>query len=486
VAWTPVLHVGSTCGVPWWDMWDSNIIARMHQVARDKILPLRDDPRLLGYYSDNEMGWWNAILFKMTLEQAPTSGQRQRLIRLLRDIYADDWQLLLKDFDPEGVDSFEQLNQRGMLFLRPGSRGIRTYRRFLSLLAERYYALVREVIRTYDSRGLVMGDRYQSFYYPEVASAGRGQLDVASANLNAAWNDGTFPRFYLDTLHALCGRPVIVSEFYMAASENRSGNKNDQGTFPTVQTQKQRVAGARTTLGALLKIPYVVGADWFQYFDEPTHGRADGENYNFGLVDIRNEPYAPLTATFATLNLESLKKMRHAPRDATDGIPHAPPNPLANFSVMQALKHWDREQGFVQPLSKFPLADLYVCWDSKTLYLGLYAQDIAEEAYYRNKLIPEIDRAEWTVGIAGAPKPIRVRLGPGGPALSDEPSTRALNLSGIYLATRNIAALEIPAKHFGKRRLRGGDQVELTSTFYSHCRAEQVEWKGKFRLQDKR
>jgi hypothetical protein len=31
--------------------------------------------------------------------------------------------------------------------------------------------------------------------------------------------------------------------------------------------------------------PYVVGADWFQYYDEPTHGRADGENYNFGLVD---------------------------------------------------------------------------------------------------------------------------------------------------------------------------------------------------------
>jgi len=29
---------------------------------------------VIGYYSDNEMGWWNAILFKMTLEQAPTAG----------------------------------------------------------------------------------------------------------------------------------------------------------------------------------------------------------------------------------------------------------------------------------------------------------------------------------------------------------------------------------------------------------------------------
>jgi hypothetical protein len=68
VAFTPVLAVGMTAGVPWWDMWDTNIIARMHQIARDQILPLRDDPRLLGYYSDSEMGWWNAALFKMTLE----------------------------------------------------------------------------------------------------------------------------------------------------------------------------------------------------------------------------------------------------------------------------------------------------------------------------------------------------------------------------------------------------------------------------------
>jgi len=143
MVFTPVLHVGSTCGIPWWDMWDTNIIARMHQIAREKILPLRDDPRLLGYYSDNEMGWWNATLFKMTLEQAPSSGQRRRLLTLLRETYRNDWAELVKDFEPEAVASFEELSQKGMLYLRPGSNGIHTYRRFLALLAERYYSLVR-------------------------------------------------------------------------------------------------------------------------------------------------------------------------------------------------------------------------------------------------------------------------------------------------------------------------------------------------------
>jgi hypothetical protein len=228
---------------------------------------LRDDPRLLGYYSDNEMGWWNATLFKMTLEQAPASGQRQRLVQLLRQTYHNHWSELFKDFEAEGVGSFEELDQQGMLYLRPGSQGIRTYRRFLGLMAERYYSLVREIIHAYDPRGLILGDRYQSFYYPEVARAAAPFVDVVSMNLNAAWNDGTFPRFYLDTLHALSDKPVIVSEFYMTAQQNRSGDKNDSSTFPVVATQKERAAGFRNTVQALARTPYVVGADWFQYYD---------------------------------------------------------------------------------------------------------------------------------------------------------------------------------------------------------------------------
>src|SRR3989442_201937 len=173
-------------------MWDPKIISRMDQVARDQILALREDPRVLGYYSDNEMGWWNATLFKMTLEHAPTSGQRQRLLELLRETYHNNWPELLKDFEANGAKSFLELDQHGMLYLRPGGNGIRTYRRFLGLMAERYYSLVREIIRSYDQRALILGDRYQSFYYPEVARASAPYVDAASGNLNASWNDGTF------------------------------------------------------------------------------------------------------------------------------------------------------------------------------------------------------------------------------------------------------------------------------------------------------
>jgi len=487
MAFAPVLHIGSTAGAPWWDMWDPKITDRMDSVAREQILALRDDPRLIGYYSDNEMGWWNAILFKMTLEQAPTSGQRQRLIELLRQTYQNDWSELLHDFEPApGVENWDALAQHGVLFLRPGGNGIRVERRFLELLAERYYSLIHDIIRKYDQRALILGDRYQSFYYPEVVRASARYVDAVSSNLNASWSDGTFARFYVDNLHRLTGKPVLIGEFYMCAQDNRSGNKNDRGVFPVVATQKERAAGFRNTLHTLLRIPCVIGADWFQYHDEPTHGRYDGENFNFGLVDIHDRPYEALTAASSALDLNSLKRQPAPARpDASQGAPPAPRDPLAHFEPNLALKHWDRERGFVPVASEFPLADLYVCWNRKAIYLGLYAQDVTEDAFYKDKVVRADDRAEWIVTLGGSAKTIRSRIGAGLEPIVDESAVREVSISGLNGNCRNIAALEIPAKLFGKDRFKAGDAIEFSSTFHSHCRAYRVDWKGRFALRDK-
>jgi hypothetical protein len=485
VAFAPVLHVGSTAGAPWWDMWDPQIIGRMERVAQEKMSILGRDPRVIGYYSDNEMGWWNATLFKMTLEHPPTSGQRRRLTSLLRETYHDNWPEVLADFESEAVAGWEELDQRGMLYLRPGGNGIHTMRRFLGLMAERYYSLVHEIIHKYDQRALILGDRYQTFYYPEVARASAPFVDAVSTNLDASWNDGTFPRFYLETLHALTGKPIIISEFYMSARENRSGNKNDHGIFPVVATQAERAIGFRKTLEALVKVPYIIGADWFQYYDEPPHGRYDGENFNFGLVDIKNRPYRELVLQNSALDLAALKVAPPATRlDASRGVPRAPRNPLGQFSPMLALRDWDRERGFIKPATDFPLADLFVCWNDESVFLGLYAQDVVEDAFYRDKLVPNDERAEWTVSIGGTSHPIRALIGARAEPVVNEPAVRIVNLSGLNLDVRNIAAMELPAKLFSKERFRAGDSIDLASTLLTHCKAYRVEWEGTFILQN--
>ena len=88
--------------------------------------------------------------------------------------------------------------------------------------------------------------------------------------------------------------------------------------------------------------------------------------------------------------------------------------------------------GVRPPVSEFPLADLYVCWHSEALYLGLMAQDVVEDVFYRDKVVRASDRAEWSVVVHGDPRqPIRARLGAGLEPVVDEPAARIINLSGI-------------------------------------------------------
>ncbi|MBI4603934.1 MAG: serine hydrolase [Planctomycetes bacterium] len=474
---TPELHAGATAGAPWWDLWSEVVVRRVRQAAREGIVPVRRDGRVLGYYTDNELGWWCAALFKMTLEAPPHGGHRQRLLRLLRDRYRDDWQALLEDFDPEGAASFGDLERGGVLYLRPGKDGMRVLRRFLALTAEQYYELVHDTVRELDGRALILGDRYQSFYYPEVAQAAARHVDAISTNLNAHWDDGTFCRFYLETLHALVGKPVLVSEIYVAATENRSGNPNSKGLFPVVPTQRERAEAFRTTLEALARTPCVVGADWFQYYDEPPGGRSDGEDYDFGLVDIHDAPYEELTRAAAGLDLVGLKSSPPRERpDAAAGVPRAPPDAFADFKPMLALKRWDRERGFVRPSSPLPLADLYASWDGGALYLGLYALDPVEAVCYRDGRVPEEDRLEWTVELAGRATPIRLRLGAGRDPGGVEEGIAVKSVSGTGLDVRNIAALRLPARAMGRERLRAGETLRLSSTVVTHARAHRMEW----------
>jgi len=200
-------------------------------------------------------------------------------------------------------------------------------------------------------------------------------------------------------------------------------------------------------------------------------------------VDIHDRPYEALTSTASALDLNALKNRPVVRRpDASQGVPPAPRDPFEQFEPTLALKAWNRERGFVKPISEFPLSDLYVCWNKRAIYLGLYAQDVVEDTFYRDKIVRASDRVEWIVSIGGLPGPIRGRIGAGLEPVFDEPAVRVMNISGINGNLRNIAALELPAKLFSQERFRSGDAIEFASTLFTHCRAYRVEWKGRFTL----
>jgi hypothetical protein len=60
--------------------------------------------------------------------------------------------------------------------------------------------------------------------------------------------------------------------------------------------------------------PALIGTHWFQWIDQPSTGRFDGENYNIGLVDVTDRPYPDMIKaskeTFTRLlNIHSGKEL---------------------------------------------------------------------------------------------------------------------------------------------------------------------------------
>jgi hypothetical protein len=60
--------------------------------------------------------------------------------------------------------------------------------------------------------------------------------------------------------------------------------------------QADRARAYCTYVESALRNPAVVGTHWFQFYDQPTSGRFDGENFNAGLVNICDTPYPEMVA----------------------------------------------------------------------------------------------------------------------------------------------------------------------------------------------
>lgn len=468
IPYTVVLHVGSRLGMPWNDMFHPQTARQVDEIVRDLTAPYREDPYLLGWFTDNELGWWDDSLFLHFLKQPPANATRRKLITLLRRHYKDDIHRMHSDFDIGDARKFEDIQQ---VTLAPGGRGMEVINRFVFLLAQQYYKLMHEAIRRYDRNHLILGDRYHDFYPLEVARASARYVDVVSTNHGADWIDGSNSHYFLSTLHRLTGKPVLITEFYFCAHENRSGNRNSPpGTnFPTVQTQHERAEGARINLVDYAQRPYVIGAHWFQYYDEPTHGRSDGENYNMGLVDIHNQPYEQLTAAFRRVTVNQMHTGTSSPSCAKQ-----PSIPRAKGQPLDGLHNWDKVASWIPPNSKYPVADLYLCWQPSHLFIAIHASDWVDASLYPQGRIPREERMQCKLSLRAAEEAeYTIWFGDDQPV---ETFPSRIEVRSWNVATRYTVVLCIPARALGWAEIRQGDRIHLQATLWTHSGAELTVW----------
>jgi hypothetical protein len=438
----PDLELGRLSQFHWFDPFDPATERDMRAEAAKLVEPYKNSPYRIGYFTDNEVGWWNGALFVFYSKAPASNFTKQRWVAFLKDYYGGNWQRFTDDFvAPAGTAGWQSLLAAEQVTrLRPGSNGIQAVRAWTGIVAERYYALAAEAIHAADPEALIFGDRLPIYYDPVAIRAEARHVDVIATNYNVDSQDGWIARYFFDGLHQLTGgKPVLVSEWFYAATENRTGNRNN-GHLMTVATQAERAQGAATAIGQFAHIPDLVGMHWFQYADHPKGGRADGEDYDFGLVDIDNRPYERLLAAVSKVN-EQLPALHAAAGPdlvrQTDrkeiSIPYA--------EVMvgdKTLADWPKQAALLPPLiaapGEVPFGEAYLAWSDQGLSLATIGQDYYDLdllAYDGAFPLAEAYRVELGVDADGGIKHFTLYFVPPRTKVKDHPPMTALLCAGI-------------------------------------------------------
>jgi hypothetical protein len=375
------LELGRLARFHWFDPFDPAAEQRMFDQAKILTAPYRDSPYRIGYFSDNEVGWWDGALFLFYGQQPATSFTKQRWLDMLRAQYRNDWQRFTKDFvPPDGADSWETLlKAQKPTKLRVGGNGMKVVERWTGIVAEQYYKAARAALRAADPDALFFGDRLPIYYDQAAIRAEMNNVDAIALNYNVDSPEGWLAPYFFDGLRQLThGKPELISEWFYAAHENRTGNRNN-GHLMTVETQAQRAHGAAASAKLFAGVPEILGSHWFQYYDYPVGGRADSEDYNFGLVDIQGRPYEELVSALGAANRQLPAIHDHAgaiarPAPKNFAVPYATIDPQ-HLSLVD----WPKPASLLPALKPSPGAvafgEAYLTWSKQGLALATIGQD---------------------------------------------------------------------------------------------------------------
>jgi agarase len=313
-------------GWPLCDVFDPAFERFAHARAQQICAPQRDDPQLIGWFTDNELAWgpdWRGEneLLATILRDSAAPFSRAVAIDMLRGRYVDiagfnaAWQSSLASWEALANTPLSPppFNRNFFTHAAPDPRGARYFAdcdAFAGVLAERYMAVSAAAIRAADLHHLVLGGRFAYVPPRAVIEAAARHFDVISVNCYDPLPDAVIDG-YVES-----GRPCLIGEYSFRGDD--AGLPNTQGAGPRVPTQRERAEGFTRYTRAALRHPTLIGYHWFLHADQPAQGRWDGENSNYGVVAIDDEVYGELTRAMILLNAEA--EQIHGGDDVTVAI----------------------------------------------------------------------------------------------------------------------------------------------------------------------
>ncbi|MBA7469089.1 hypothetical protein ES707_04352 [subsurface metagenome] len=242
----------------------------------------KDDPWLIGHFSDNEM--------------PVVSDMLDRSLQL--DMNNPDLRY--------GCEAAKKwLDKRKGKKASPKDITDTDRRAFIVYAFEEYYRITTNAIRKYDSNHLCLGSRFhgRALRLPHIFRAAGRYLDVVAVNCYGAW--GPDPE-RMAMWSRESGKPFMITEFY--AKGHDSGMPNNSGAGWLVPTQKDRGRFYQHFTMGLLESKCCVGWHWFKFRDNnPEDLSTDPSNRdsNKGIINYQYKPYVTLLEDMKKLNNEA-------------------------------------------------------------------------------------------------------------------------------------------------------------------------------------
>jgi len=235
-----------TMGMP--DIYAPDYASSIDAAAARQCAPRKDDPYLLGYFIGNEPVW---------------PGRELELVDIILEGDETPMQAALKKFLSEG-----DTRERRVEFVYD------TYMKFVSI--------VNSAIKKHDPNHLNLGLRFGGSAHDGIIKASKDAFDVFSINVYGYSINPTL----LQRINDLSGLPIVIGEFHFGTP----GRGLAPGLAQT-KNQEERGVAYRYYVENAAAHPALIGTHWFQWLDQPSTGRNDGEDYNIGMIDVKDQPY---------------------------------------------------------------------------------------------------------------------------------------------------------------------------------------------------
>ena len=266
------------------DVFDPSWETKLAEHFAEMAAPNRDNPWLLGYFVDNEMGWGG--IRRQVLNSSAESAARKAFRQFIEDYFKGDLATACKEMNLS-ANSFAELAACGEEDIPKGANEPQVLHAFGDHYAEIYFSTVARLLKQADPNHLYLGCRFVRRPPADSICAIAGKhCDVVTVNCYSLLPS----REEFGHWHRTTGKPIQIGEHHLPL---RSGRQL-QPLYPAFTSEERRECYEQF-LNQWLDQPYSLGAHWFQHADQNATGRpCDGENQTVGFVDIVDRPHPEL------------------------------------------------------------------------------------------------------------------------------------------------------------------------------------------------